>query len=252
MKQVIAPTGDVHTPYGATEALPVASISASEVLQQTADRSAHGAGTCVGRRFSGIRWSVIRIHDDPIASIDQAEPLPPGQIGELIVQGPVVTSEYVTRTETNALAKIVDGPGVWHRMGDVGYLDEEDRFWFCGRKAHRVTTREGTWFTVPCEAIFNQHPDIYRSALVGLGPAGQQTPVLIAEPRPERFPTSHSQQEKLIAELHERGQCSALTRGIARERILLHKSLPVDIRHNAKIFREQLVPWAAERIGMGP
>jgi acyl-CoA synthetase (AMP-forming)/AMP-acid ligase II len=248
MKQVIAPAGDIHTPYGATEALPVASISASEVLDQTAQRSAQGAGTCVGRRFSGIRWQVIRIRDEPIPSVDQAEPLPVGEIGELIVQGPVVTREYVTRTDNNALAKIIDGQQIWHRMGDVGYLDEEDRFWFCGRKSHRVITREGTCFTVPCEAIFNQHPDIYRSALVGLGPIGEQLPTIVAEPLPGRFPTSSSHQQRLVAELFELGQASSLTRGIARQQILLHKTLPVDIRHNAKIFREQLVPWVAGRM----
>jgi olefin beta-lactone synthetase len=42
-RAAIDPAGDVHTPYGATEALPVASISASEVLGQTAARSAQGA-----------------------------------------------------------------------------------------------------------------------------------------------------------------------------------------------------------------
>ena len=80
-----------------------------------------------------------------------------------------MTREYVTRTEANALAKIADGPRVWHRMGDVGYLDEQGRFWFCGRMAHRVQTAAGPMFTIPCEAIFNQHPAIYRSALVGVG-----------------------------------------------------------------------------------
>ena len=140
MRQVIAADGDVHTPYGATEALPVASISANQVLRETAERSHRGAGTCVGTHFPGIRWQVIAIRDGSIPSIDQAEPLPAGEIGELIVQGPVVTREYVTRSDANALAKIADGSNFWHRMGDVGYLDQAHRFWFCGRMAHRVTT----------------------------------------------------------------------------------------------------------------
>ncbi len=248
IKNVIAPEGDVHTPYGATEALPVASISATEVLQETARLSADGAGTCVGQRFSGIRWQVIRIRDEPLPTIDQVEPLPIGEVGELIVQGPVVTQSYVTRPEANALAKIADGQQVWHRMGDVGYLDAQDRFWFCGRMAHRVTTDQGTLFTIPCEAIFNQHPRIYRSALIGVGPAGRQQPVLVAQPWPAHYPRRPLQQQQLLAELFELGQRSKLTRSIARQHILLRRSLPVDIRHNAKIFREQLVPWAAKQL----
>ena len=40
----------IHTPYGATEALPVASIDHREILGETAAASATGAGTCVGRK----------------------------------------------------------------------------------------------------------------------------------------------------------------------------------------------------------
>ena len=112
---------------------------------------------------------MIRIDDGPIANMDQIEELPCGEIGELMVKGAVVTTEYVTRTEANPLHKIRDGDDIWHRLGDVGYLDDQDRFWFCGRKSHRLLTREGPMYTIPCEAIFNQHERIYRSALVGIG-----------------------------------------------------------------------------------
>jgi acyl-CoA synthetase (AMP-forming)/AMP-acid ligase II len=247
MKNAIHESGDVHTPYGATESLPVASISASEVLAETAARSAEGAGTCVGRRFGGIAWKVIRASDEPIPTIKQAEELPPGEIGEIIVRGAVVTSEYVTRTEANALHKIRDGERFWHRIGDVGYLDEQDRFWFCGRKAHRVETPRGTMYTIPCEAIINGHERIYRSALVGVGPRERQRPVIVAEPWPERRAKSPADEAALIAELQQLAASHELTRPI--EQILLHDSLPVDIRHNAKIFREKLAVWAERKLG---
>jgi acyl-CoA synthetase (AMP-forming)/AMP-acid ligase II len=246
MKNCIAPDGDIHTPYGATEALPVASIAASEVLAETSEQTRRGAGVCVGRKFPGVEWKVIRIHDGPLPSIADVEEAPPGEIGELIVQGPVVTREYVTRTDANALAKISDGTNVWHRMGDVGYLDERRRFWFCGRMAHRVQTTIGTMYTIPCEAIFNAHESIYRSALVGVGAVGRQTPVLVAEPLPVHWPPKRAAREKLLAELRELGQAHDHTRPI--EHFLLHRSLPVDIRHNAKIFRERLAVWAARRL----
>ncbi|MFV1964906.1 MAG: fatty acid CoA ligase family protein [Pirellulaceae bacterium] len=248
MKQAIHPEGDIHTPYGATEALPVASISATEVLSETADRSQEGAGTCVGRRFPGITWKVIRIRDEAIDRIEDVEELPQGEIGELLVSGPVVTRRYVTRTDANPLHKILDGDTVWHRMGDVGYLDEQDRFWFCGRKAHRLLTEDGPMYSVPCEAIFNRHKRVYRSALVGIGERGRQRPVLIVETWPEHRVSSPAEEQALLAELRTLARNQASTRAI--KDFLVHPSMPVDIRHNAKIFREKLAVWAQQQRGI--
>jgi acyl-CoA synthetase (AMP-forming)/AMP-acid ligase II len=246
MRAAIAADGEVHTPYGATEALPVASIEAAEVLGETASRTATGAGVCVGTRFPGIEWRVIRITDVPIANLSDSEVLPDGQIGELIVRGPVVTREYVVRSDANSLAKIADGQSVWHRLGDVGYLDERERFWFCGRKSQRVTTAAGTFFTIPCEAVFNEHPDVRRTALVGLGPRGAQRPAIVVEPAAGRWPRTGRERQSLLAALRTLGQAHRHTAAI--EHFLVHRSLPVDVRHNAKIFREKLAVWAARRL----
>ncbi len=246
MKQAIHPAGEIYTPYGATEALPVASISAGEVLGETSMRSREGGGTCVGHRFPNIEWKVIRIAEGPIARLEEIEELPPGKIGELLVSGPVVTREYVTQLEANPLHKVRDGDRLWHRMGDVGYLDELDRFWFCGRKSHRVITDQTTMFTIPCEAIFNQHPRVYRSALVGVGPPRQQRPVVIVELWPNHRTKSPVDERQLVSELLALAVEYEHTQ-IIRD-VLIHKSLPVDIRHNAKIFREQLGLWAAKKL----
>jgi acyl-CoA synthetase (AMP-forming)/AMP-acid ligase II len=246
MQSCIAADGDVHTPYGATEALPIASIAAREVLSETQYRWAEGGGTCIGRKFPGIEWKIIAITDGPIAKLSADAQLPNGQIGELIVSGPVVTRQYVTRTEANALGKITEGSRIWHRMGDVGYLDDSGRFWFCGRMAHRVLAASGVMFTIPCEAIFNQHPDVYRSALVGVGPPGRQRPVIVVEPWPGRTPKGKAAERKLMDELAVLARGNSLTSGI--HDFLLHRSMPVDIRHNAKIFREKLARWAAPKL----
>ncbi len=250
ISDAIHPAGEVYTPYGATESLPVASISATEVLSETADRTQHGAGTCVGKRFSGIEWKVIAITDAPIRTIDEVVELPMGETGELIVTGPVVTEQYVTRTGANRLAKIEDRDGgfIWHRMGDVGYIDEQDRFWFCGRKSHRVRTSDGTLFTVPCESIFNNHKAIYRSALVGVGDSDTKTPIIVCEPWPDDWPSNDTAKHQLRSELAEMGAAHWLTNTIQPHHILFHRSLPVDIRHNAKIFREEISKWAAAEL----
>jgi acyl-CoA synthetase (AMP-forming)/AMP-acid ligase II len=236
----------MHTPYGATEALPVATISAREVLQETAARTQDGAGVCVGGRFPGIEWKIVRIDDGPIAELIDANELPTGEVGELIVQGPTVTRSYVTRTEWNALSKIRDGDRVWHRMGDVGYLDEQDRFWYRGRKSQRVQTATGVLYTECCEAIFNQHPKVYRTALVGVGLPGQAVPVIVIEPRADCWPKSKALQRGLRQELLDLGRQHSHTEAI--DGFLFHRGLPVDIRHNSKIFRERLATWAAQRL----
>lgn len=238
IKSVIAEDGDAWTPYGATESLPVACISASEILAETAAKTEQGAGTCVGKNFPDMSWNLIPINDDPIASIEETSFVPQGEIGELIVQGAVVTDRYLTRTDANATHKISDGEGFWHRMGDVGYFDEQGRFWFCGRKSHRLETETGRMFTVPCESIINTHPAIYRSALVASGNKGTQIPVIFAEPWPEKMPMNDQDKQTLIEELKSLAAKHWQTDKI--EHFEIYEKLPVDIRHNSKIFREKM------------
>ena len=234
----------VHTPYGATEVLPVSSIDSREILVAAQHSSGEG-GTCVGKPLAEMQVSIIRITEAPIAHWLQATELSRREIGEIAVKGPVVTKEYFRKPEATALAKIIDerDQGVWHRMGDVGYLDEMGRLWFCGRKAHRVVTPEATLFTIPCEAVFNRHPRVRRSALVGIGKAGAQRPVIIIE---LKAGDKGQDKDKLTAELLALGQADPHTRLI--HAVLYHPSFPVDIRHNAKIFREKLAVWAEQTL----
>ena len=246
LKEVLPENADSHTPYGATEALPVASIAGSEILAETIHLSNQGAGICVGRALPGIALKIIRISDENIPEWDEALVLPAKEIGEIVAKGPVVTREYFRREDQTALAKIRDGTSVWHRMGDVGYFDEQGRLWFCGRKGHRVITAKKTLFTVQCEAVFNQHPEVFRSALVGIGPRTSQRPVMVIEPKAGKMPAHGESVKRLTQELLQLGSQNELTRDI--KDVLFHPSFPVDFRHNAKIIREQLVRWAEGRV----
>jgi acyl-coenzyme A synthetase/AMP-(fatty) acid ligase len=251
----VAPDARMHTPYGATECLPVATIEATEVLGETAAQTDAGAGVCVGRKFDSIDWRVIRIMDEPIAAVEDVDELPPGEIGELVVRGPQASPRYVTSLDENRLAKIATGSiadcgnnseisnpktdtAVWHRMGDVGYLDREGRFWYCGRKLHRVEIESGTIFTECIEAVVNTHPAVRRSALVGVGGPGYKTPILIVEHLSAKSPNAIAEEE--LRQLLRRHSACPI------ERVLLvNWPLPVDVRHNAKINREKLACWAA-------
>jgi olefin beta-lactone synthetase len=243
LSRMLPASAEIHTPYGATEALPVASITGSEILADTAARSAQGGGTCVGQPMPEVDVRIIGIDDDPIGEWSDVVEVPRGDIGEIVVRGPMVTESYHNRPDATKLAKIGDGDTVWHRMGDVGYFDEAGRLWFCGRKAHRVITKSGTMFTVPCESIINQHELVRRCALVGVGDPGHQVPVLCLELEPSAPRGDH---QGLTQELLGLASGNELTRNISK--VLFHKSLPVDVRHNSKIFREKLAVWAAERL----
>lgn len=261
LHRILPPDGDVHTPYGATEALPVATIAGRELFGTgLVQRARRGEGTCVGRVVRGMDVRIIRISDEPIPIWSDDLTLPAGQRGEIAVAGPVVTKVYDHKPAATALHKIADGPRLWHRMGDIGYFDDDGLLWFCGRKAHRVVTSAGTRFTIECEAIFNEHPAVARSALVGVppragtgGPETPQRPVIVIEPAAEngriggRVPRG-AQRHVLINELLALAAADERTRDIRD--VLFHPAFPVDIRHNAKIFRENLAVWATRELGV--
>ncbi len=239
LRRFVHEDADIETPYGATEALPIASIESRQVISETGPAANKGKGVCVGTRFDGVQWKVIEIRDDEIRYLSEINEVPQGKIGELLVSGPMVTQRYVTRTDQNALHKVYEDETVWHRMGDVGYLDSQDRFWFCGRKAHRVISGTRTFFTVPCEAIFNVHDDVEKCALVGRGPTGQQSPVIVVQPTDLSIARDSIRRDQLVANLRNLAARNPLTQRID-EFVIRATPLPVDIRHNSKIFREKL------------
>ncbi|UJR80142.1 fatty acid CoA ligase family protein [Sandaracinus amylolyticus] len=234
----------IHTPYGATESLPVATIAHDEVLGETRVRTERGDGICVGRAVPSARVDVIAITDDPIARWDDARVLRDGEIGEIVVRGPQVTHGYVAAPDHTARAKIDTPEGIAHRMGDLGWRDERGRLWFCGRKSHRVALDDGTTlFTIPCEGPFNAHPDVKRSALVAAKREGRTVPVIIVEPWRVM---STGERARLLTELAEIARTNDRTKRI--EHFLVHEKFPVDVRHNAKIRREDLGPWATQQL----
>ncbi len=166
-----------------------------------------------------------------------------------------MTPSYYKRPQATRLAKIPTVNGdAWHRMGDVGYFDEKGRLWMCGRKGHRVEAEAGTMYTIPCEAVFNTHPAVRRSALVGVtrkrrtrGP-GETTPEAHTTPLicVERVPGATIENGRLTKELLEIAQSYVHTQPI--HTVLYHPAFPVDVRHNAKIFREKLAVWAGRKM----
>jgi len=234
---------EIHTPYGATEAVPIISIASDEILNETQDLSEKGYGNCIGYPINDIKIRLIKISDNPIEKWSDDLVVKDGEMGEITVKGDLVTRQYFEKPDADMMAKIKQGNEIWHRMGDLGWRDKKGRIWFCGRKSHRVITKDITLFTIPCEAIFNDHPKVFRSALVGVGPHKNKKPVICIELIDKNQKIN---KKDLTSELLEIAKQNEMTKYIVT--VMYHKSFPVDIRHNSKIFREKLAAWAEKKL----
>jgi len=239
--RALLPSGaDVHTPYGATESLPVSDISGAEI-ESLRDLIEGGRGTCVGRPVDSIEVALIRVADERFESLSTDIRVAAGEPGEICVRGPQVTREYKYDPQATLRAKVGAGAELWHRMGDIGRLDEDGRLWILGRKAHRIETPRGTLLPVPLENSFNTVAGVSRTALVGVGARGIERPHLVVEAE------SGTSRRELEARLHAHAAPHADASCI--EAFLFHSGFPVDVRHNAKIHRETLKRWAEEQVG---
>jgi len=243
-RQILAPSANVFTPYGATEALPLTVISDKELIAECYLQTRAGHGTCVGHPIKNTKIKIIKISNHSIGQISEIQELAVGEIGEVIVQSEVVTQKYFDKPDANKLAKILDveSQQIWHRMGDLGYLDTTGRLWFCGRKDHLIKTEQKTeLYPDQLEAIFNQLNGVTRTALVGVPRKGILevfTPVLMVEMKPKLHIKKMLLQKAIESEQ---------TRLI--KDILFVKSFPTDVRHNIKINRGELAKTAQRQMG---
>ncbi|WP_084534815.1 fatty acid CoA ligase family protein [Nocardia yamanashiensis] len=246
LRRVLAEDAQVHAGYGSTEALPMSTIESRELLGGLVERAHRGEGTCIGRPAEGVRARLVAITEEPLPTWEQAaareaDLVRTRGIGELVVAGPNVSTEYYWPRTANIAGKIRDGETVWHRTGDLAWIDDEGRIWFCGRKSQRVETAAGPMFSVQVEQVFNTVDGVARTALVGVGARGEQQPVLCVELEAGADPDSVSVELRKLALEFEVTQAVSV--------FLFHPEFPVDIRHNAKIGREQLAVWATGQLG---
>lgn len=233
--------GDTYTPYGATECLPVSLSSGTQILKDKASLTLKGYGTCIGGAVPGVTIKIIKTSDIPEMELNS---LPTNQIGEIVVTGAQVTKAYFEMDEETAKSKIISQENLWHRMGDIGYLDEDMNLWFLGRKAHRVVIDQDTCFyPIQIEAVFNQHVDVKRSALVKIYHDELVAPGLVIE----RHDGNTKIGPEFLAELKELGSKTEATQSI--KEFFLYPAFPVDVRHNIKIDRLKLSLWAQTKGG---
>jgi len=239
----MAPDGELAANYGATEAMPSTELSSREHLEGLWEKTEQGAGICVGHALPGVELKIIRIVDGVVDSISEVSELPAGQVGEILVRGSHVSPEYYLDPESTSKNKVPDPQGDWHRFGDVGYLDAQGRLWVCGRVSQRLKAAGGDVFPLQVEPLFDAHPKVRRSGLVGVPGPGGELPVLCVEVEPG---VGTDELAGLHRELLARAADSQGANGI--HAILFKRKLPVDPRHNSKIERPRLAKWAARQL----
>ncbi len=223
--------------YGATETLPIAKIESREIFE-IREKTEHGSGVCLGTPIDDVTVRIIPITDEAIEEWQDSLTVEANVIGEITVQSAATTRSYIQREDANRLSKIKIGDEIIHRMGDVGYFDEEGRLWYCGRKSHRVITDDGVLFTEQIENIFNAHPQVNRTALVGV----KGKPALWVEMKKG----AKENKDKIKQELTELAKFHPQASKI--KAFLFTKKFPTDVRHNSKIIREELTMLAEKRL----
>ena len=226
--KVLSKKAVTFVPYGATEALPITSFTGIEVLSDTEKLTNAGYGTCVGKKSdSSFDIKIIKISDKVIAKWDKSLELPLGEIGEICVKGPTITHRYFQNEQATEQSKIFEGKAIWHRMGDVGYFDEQARLWFCGRKADRISHYEKELYTDQVENIFNCLLGIKQVALVK---TNNKKLVLFVQLKKRIY------RWRVLKDIYTR----ASKHKLIFDRVIFKRKFPVDVRHNAKIKRDIL------------
>jgi len=220
--QSVAPTAEIITVYGSTEAEPIAHVSHQATQEEDIAAMLGGRGLLVGQPVPEIQLRILPNRwGTPIPSLSREDfvdaCLTPDQAGEIVVSGKHVNTSYLNGNGNKETKFTVDGIP-WHRTGDAGYLDHRGRLWLLGRCASRIDDAHGTLYPFAGECAANNYPGVCRAAIV-----------------------SHGGRRILAVEFYDHGartDLTPLTQALAWvhiDEIQVHKRIPVDKRHNAKI-----------------
>ena len=218
--QTALPTAHIHSVYGSTEAEPIAHLSAEKYNTELRNITRLGGGLCTGETAPGIDLKIIPNHSGknlPTLTPAELETLhqAPDHVGEIIVSGQHVLPGYLDGLGDEETKINVAGT-VWHRTGDAGWIDSENRIWLLGRASeklppHPENPKLDYPFAVEC-ALREVHPGIRTAAL------------------------THNATRTLVVESHQpRTEVEQTARTLGITSVITIPAIPLDRRHNAKI-----------------
>ena len=143
------------------------------------------ASTCNpldGKRKAGTVG--LPLAGQTIKLVDSAgKPVPDGEAGEVVIQGPNVMRGYLNRPEESAKT-LVDG---WLHTGDVGRFDEDGYLVLVDRAKDMIIRGGENIYPREIEAVVHQLPQIAEAAVVGrANPVYGEEPVLFVSLHPDR------------------------------------------------------------------
>lgn len=231
------PNAKVWVLYGSTEVEPIAHIEAEDILDYSSEGSEDKEGVNVGRIAEGLSYKFIKIVKGPVNIKDthwEELAVERGEVGELVVSGLHVCRSYYKNQEADRKTKIIEKDGiVWHRTGDLAYMDEKDNIWLVGR-VHNAIVRHGKLlFPVRAEFIMKKHPDVKQAAYVGLpdDKLGEKCWAVISLTE-----GSMERQEEIVNQVSE----LLKSNNIEFDHIRVVESIPMDPRHHSKVEYEVL------------
>jgi len=220
LKQLSA-DAEVVAVYGSTEAEPIAHIYWQDISDEDKNAMQAGKGLLAGKPVKQIDVRVIEDQSDtPIPELKESDfsamCLPAYSVGEIVVAGDHVLPGYLNDVGNEETKFRVDGRP-WHRTGDAGYFDEEDRLWLLGRCSAKIIDQHGELYPFAVETVARSDISVKRSAMVEY----QQQRYLLLE--------SKFGHDIGLDELKKKLSWAKLNH------VIEVKHIPVDKRHNAKI-----------------
>lgn len=231
----IAPQVDLWILYGSTEAEPMAHIEGRQMIRDSkiSDPEIVESGVNVGEISEDIDYKFIKIINGPISfnGWENIE-VPEGEVGEFICTGDHVCRDYYNNTDAFASTKILDEANrVWHRTGDLAYIDQKNNLWIVGRVNNAIERKSKYYFPVQAEVLLKRMTFTHRCAFLGLpnDELGQATVAAIELSKELELSTfDFNSAKKEIHRIFSKNK-------IPVDHIKFVKEIPMDPRHHSKV-----------------
>jgi long-chain acyl-CoA synthetase len=132
--------------YGLSETSPVACSNHPDTERKPGS---------IGTPIEGVEMRVVDEDDNP---------LPQGEVGEIVIRGHNVMKGYWQRPEATAEAM----RGGWFHSGDIARVDEDGYFYIVDRKKDLIIRGGYNVYPREVEEVLYEHPKIREAAVVGV------------------------------------------------------------------------------------